>query len=229
MPRENLFANFDIFEENTKAYKYYTILKTFPEKTYQSIVSTAILKLSFVINGIEEDENDKDELDFEKLREEKIAVFLMMNENHNEDIKFNNIFISQFLATYSVENIGKEHIYMILDEFGRIGKIYGFIRDIELARSRKMSISLITNNIENIKEVYGMGFYNLMNSIDTQLLLGTSIKSDIMYFSELLGIDPEFIKDDLKFDELLIYEKGLRPILAEKDYFFMNEDWVNIL
>ena len=229
LPRENLFANFDIFEENTKAYKYYTILKTFPEKTYQSIVSTAILKLSFVINGIEEDENDNDELDFEKLREEKIAVFLMMNENHNEDIKFNNIFISQFLATYSVENIGKEHIYMIIDEFDRIGKIYGFIRDIELARSRKMSISLITNNIENIKEVYGMGFYNLMNSIDTQLLLGTSIKSDIMYFSELLGIDPEFIKDDLKFDELLIYEKGLRPILAEKDYFFMNEDWVNIL
>lgn len=229
LPRENLFANFDIFEENTKAYKYYTILKTFPEKTYQSIVSTAILKLSFVINGIEEDENDKDELDFEKLREEKIAVFLMMNENHNEDIKFNNIFISQFLATYSVENIGKEHIYMILDEFGRIGKIYGFIRNLELARSRKMSISLITNNIENIKEIYGMGFYNLMNSIDTQLLLGTSIKSDIMYFSELLGIDPEFIKDDLKLDELLIYEKGLRPILAEKDYFFMNEDWVNIL
>lgn len=229
LPRENLFANFDIFEENTKAYKYYTILKTFPEKTYQSIVSTAILKLSFVINGIEEDENDNDELDFEKLREEKIAVFLMMNENHNEDIKFNNIFISQFLATYSVENIGKEHIYMILDEFGRIGKIYGFIRDLELARSRKMSISLITNNIENIKEIYGMGFYNLMNSIDTQLLLGTSIKSDIMYFSELLGIDPEFIKDDLKLDELLIYEKGLRPILAEKDYFFMNEDWVNIL
>ena len=229
LPRENLFANFDIFEENTKAYKYYTILKTFPEKTYQSIVSTAILKLSFVINGIEEDENDNDELDFEKLREEKIAVFLMMNENHNEDIKFNNIFISQFLATYSVENIGKEHIYMILDEFGRIGKIYGFIRNLELARSRKMSISLITNNIENIKEIYGMGFYNLMNSIDTQLLLGTSIKSDIMYFSELLGIDPEFIKDDLKFDELLIYEKGLRPILAEKDYFFMNADWVNIL
>ena len=118
---------------------------------------------------------------------------------------------------------------MILDEFGRIGKIYGFIRDLELARSRKMSISLITNNIENIKEIYGIGFYNLMNSIDTQLLLRTSIKSDIMYFSELLGIDTEFIKDDLKNDELLIYEKGLRPILAEKDYFFTNEDWANIL
>lgn len=228
LPRENLFANFDIFEENTKAYKYYTILRTFPEKTYQSIASTAILKLSFVINGIEEDENDNDELDFEKLREEKIAIFLMMNENHNEDIKFNNVFISQFLATYSVENIGKERIYMILDEFG-IGKIYDFIRNLELARSRNMSISLITNNIENIKEIYGIGFYNLMNSIDTQLLLGTSIKTDIMYFSELLGIDSEFIKDDLKNDELLIYEKGLRPILAEKDYFFTNEDWANML
>ena len=74
----------------------------------------------------------------------------------------------------------------------------------------------------------GKEYYNIMNSIDTQMLLGTNIKSDMMYFSELLGIDPDFIKDDLKKDELLIYEKGLKPILARKDYFFDNEMWNNI-
>lgn len=228
LPKENLFANFDVFEENTKAYKYYTILKTFPEKTYQSIVSTAILKLSFVINGIKEERTDDDKFDFEELKDGKTAVFLMQNGNRNEDTKFNNIFISQFLSTYTIGNISQEHIYMILDEIGRLGKIYDFARNVELARCRKISISLMTNNMENIKDIYGKGYYNILNSIDTQMLLGTNIKSDIMYFSELLGIDSDFIKDELKNDELLIYEKGLKPVLARKDYFFDNEKWNNI-
>ena len=60
-------------------------------------------------------------------------------------------------------------------------------------------------------------------------ILGTNLKIDIEYFSELLGIDKSFIKDDLDRDKLLIYEKGLAPILADKYYFFQNEDWVKIL
>lgn len=228
LPKENLFANFDVFEKNTKAYKYYTILKTFPEKTYQSIVSTAILKLSFVINGIKEERKDDDKFDFEELKNGKTAVFLMQNGNRNEDAKFNNIFISQFLSTYTIRNISQEHIYMILDEIGRLGKIYDFARNVELARCRKISISLMTSNTENIKDIYGKGYYNILNSIDTQMLLGTNIKSDIIYFSELLGIDSDFIKDELKNDELLIYEKGLKPVLARKAYFFDNENWNNI-
>lgn len=228
LSKETLFSNFDIFAENSKAYKYYTILKTFPDKTYQSIVSTAILRLSFVINGIREEFKENDNLNFEELKDGKVAVFLMLNENHNEDIKFNNIFISQFLATYKIGDVGQEHIYMILDEVGRLGKIYDLARNMELARCRKLSISLLTNNMENIKDIYGKGYYNIMNSIDTQMLLGTNIKSDIMYFSELLSIDPDFMKDELKSDELLIYEKGLKPILAKKYYFFDNEEWKNI-
>lgn len=228
LPKETLFSNFDVFAENSKAYKYYTILKTFPDKTYQSIVSTAILKLSFVINGIREESKENDDFNFEELKNGKVAIFLMLNENHNEDIKFNNIFISQFLATYKIGDVGKEHIYMILDEVGRLGKIYDLARNMELARCRKLSISFITNNMENIKDIYGKGYYNIMNSIDTQMLLGTNIKSDIMYFSELLSIDPDFIKDELKNDELLIYERGLKPILAKKCYFFEDEEWKNI-
>ncbi len=228
LPQQTLFAKFDIFEENSKAYKYYTILKTFPDKTYQSIVSTAILKLSFVINGIREEAKENDNFNFEELKDGKVAVFLMLNENHNEDIKFNNIFISQFLTTYKVGDVGQEYIYIMLDEVGRLGKIYDLARNMELARCRKLSISFITNNMENIKDIYGKGYYNIMNSIDTQMLLGTNIKSDIMYFSELLSIDPDFIKDELKIDELLIYERGLKPILAKKCYFFDSEEWKNI-
>lgn len=79
------------------------------------------------------------------------------------------------------------------------------------------------------KNEYENDFYTLINHIDTQCLLGTNSKIDIEYFSELLGIDKSFIKDDLDRDKLLIYEKGLAPILADKYYFFQNEDWVKIL
>ena len=70
------------------------------------------------------------------------------------------------------------------------------------------------------EKIYEDDFYNILNHIDTQCLLGTNLKVDIEYFSDLLGIDTSFIKDDLDNDKLLIYEKGLGPILAEKDYYF---------
>lgn len=103
------------------------------------------------------------------------------------------------------------------------------ISHIEFARARKMSISTITNNLKRFESIYENDFYTLINHIDTQCLLGTNLKIDIEYFSELLGIDKSFIKDDLERDQLLIYEKGLAPILADKYYFFPNEDWVKIL
>lgn len=162
------------------------------------------MKLSFVINGITENMEYDDEFNFIDLANEKIAIFLMINENHIEDRKFSNLFISQFLATYTVGNTGNEHIYLILDEVERIGKIYNFSRNIEIARCRKISISLLTNNLERLKNIYGNEFYSIINSIDTQMLLGTNIKTDIAYFSDLLGLDDDFIKNDLKNDKLLI-------------------------
>jgi hypothetical protein len=44
----------------------------------------------------------------------------------------------------------------------------------------------------------------------------------------LVGLDDDFIKHDLDNDKLLIFEKGLKPILANKDYFFRHEEWTKI-
>ena len=105
------------------------------------------------------------------------------------------------------------------------GKIYQLPRNIEIARARKISITLSTNNLGNLHKIYGDDFYNIINTIDTQLLLGTMLKSDIDYFSDITGLDNEFIKNDLGREQLLIYEKGLKPIIAEKQYYFNEENW----
>ena len=229
MDREKLFKKFDSFDINSKANDYYTIIKTLPEKTYTSVVSTALMKLSFVIDGMPRDHVFDKSFEFEKLSQEKVAIFVVCKENSRVDYKIANVFISQLLSQMSIYNNKKEHIYMILNEIDKMGKIHDFTRNIELARARKISISTITNNFKKLESIYGNEFYTIINHIDTQCLLGTNLKVDIEYFSELLGIDKNFIKEDLENDKLLIYEKGLAPILADKYYFFQNQEWIKEL
>ena len=225
LEKDKLFEKLDKLSENSKLAKYYSILKTYPEKTYSSVVSTAIMKLAFVINAIPEDRNYEEKFDFTNLRNNKIAIFLICEENCKEDKKIINIFISQLLSQLKMSDSIKERIYFILDDVNIFVKIYELPRNIEIARARKISISLSTNNLEKLHKIYGDDFYNIINTIDTQLLLGTMLKSDIDYFSDITGLDNEFIKNDLGREQLLIYEKGLKPIIAEKQYFFNEEIW----
>lgn len=229
LKKDELFEKLDNFPENSKLSKYYSILKTYPEKTYASVVSTAVMKLAFVINKIEEDRNYDEKFDFTDLRKNKIAIFLTCEENSKEDKKMINIFISQLLSQLKIYDDSEKNIYFILDEVNIFGKIYELPRNIQTARARRISINLLTNNLENLKKVYGDDFYSIINTIDTQLLLGTMLKSDIDYFSDITGLDNEFIKNDLGRDKVLIYESGLKPIIAEKQYFYDNEEWRSIL
>lgn len=229
LEKDKLFEKLDNFSDNSKLSKYYSILKTFPEKTYSSVVSTAIMKLAFVINAIPEDRNYEEKFDFQDLRNNKMAIFLICKENSKEDKKIINIFISQLLSQLKLSDIGKEKIYFLLNEVSMFGKIYELPRNIGIARARNLSISLLTNNLGMLRKIYGDDFYNIINTIDTQLLLGTMLKSDIDYFSDITGLDNEFIKNDLGRDQVLIYEKGLKPILTEKQFFFNQEEWKDII
>ena len=230
LSKDALFEKLDSYSQNPKLSKYYSILKTYPEKTYSSVVSTAIMKLAFVINAISEDRDFVEKFDFTDLRNNKMAIFLICEENCKENKKIINIFISQVLSQFKIyDSFNKEPVYFLLDEVDMFGKIYELPRNIEIARPRKISISLLTNNLEKLHKIYGDDFYNIMNTIDTQLLLGTMLKSDIDYFSDITGLDNEFIKNDLGREQLLIYEKGLKPIIAEKQYFFNEEKWEEVL
>ena len=225
LDKEKLFEKLDGIDENSKLAKNYDILKTFPDKTYLSIVSTAIMKLAFVINLIPEDRLYDEKFDFNELMQKKMAIFLICKENKKEDKKNINIFISQLLSQIAFSNEFTERLYLLLDEIGMFGKIYELPRNIQIARTKKVSISILTDKLGRLSQVYGDEAYTILNCTDTQLFLGTNLKSDIEYFSDLLGIDNEFIKNDLERDKLLIYEKGLKPIIAEKDYYFNNEKW----
>lgn len=220
LSKEELFQKLDRNTLGAKANKYYSILKTLPEKTYLSIASTAMVKLTFVINTIPDDRNYSEKFDFTQLRQKKMAIFLLQRDNKKEDRKLANLFLSQLLAQFTRNKEPQKPIYFFLDEVDQLGKIYELPRKMETAKATNISLHLLTRNLEKLKSLYENDFYTLMNNIDTQLFLGTNLKTDINYFSELSGIDTEFIKNDLGRNQLLIYEKGLKPILAEKKYYF---------
>jgi len=223
--KEDLFDKFNEFEKDSKGYKYTRLLKTFPEKTFESIASTALVKLSFVINKYSDNEDYNEKIDFSELYDKKIIFYIEFNENNKDDQKIANIFVSQILSQLEKRDNINEKIYFLLDAVGLLGKINNLGTHILTSRGRKISISLISHNFISLEKIYGEELYSMLNTVDTQMLLGTNVKSDIEYFAEILGIDKNIVKN-LEKDNLLIFEKGLRAIKAEKDYYFEHEEFI---
>lgn len=223
--KEVLFEKFNEFEPCSKGAKYAALLKTFPEKTYASIVSTAIVKLSFVIDKIEDDRNFHKEFDFSDFKKKRIALFVGFGEENKSDIKIANIVISQALSQLKNKDEINEHVYLLLDGIGMLGKIENLSTSILLARPNKLSIHLISNSVSILQKIYGDDFYSMLNTIDTQILLGTNLKSDYEYFGELFSIEPNQIKEKWDNEKVLISEKGLGMIETKKDYFFNHSEW----
>ena len=222
--KEALFSKFDELEKDSKGDKYARLIKTFPEKTYASVASTALVRVSFIINKYSSDIVFDEKINFSQLYDQKTIFYISFNESNKDDQKLANIFVAQVLSQLEKREDVNENIYFLLDAVGMLGKIQDLGTHILTSRGRKLSISLISNSFSNLEKIYGDEIYTMLNTIDTQMLLGTNIQSDIDYFSQILGVDENEIRT-LDRDKLLIFEKGLKAILAEKDYFFNHDEW----
>ena len=220
--KDVLFSKFEEFEENSKGYKFARIVKTFPEKTYASITSTALVKLSFIINKVTDVDDSTELVDFTELYNKKTILYIRFDENFRDEQKMVNILITQILSQLDVDNLdsnASQKVFFLLDGFGMIGRINNLGMYTSCSRRNNISLSFIIQNIKVLEKIYGDELYSVLNNVDTQLLLGTFINSNIEYFADLLMIEPKNIKE-LDKDKLLIFEKGLKAIEGEKDYYF---------
>jgi type IV secretion system protein VirD4 len=144
--------------------------------------------------------------------------------------------------------------YFILDEFANIGKIPDFDKKISTSRSRKISFSVILQNLDQLEAVYEKSNETIIGNCDTHVFLGSNSQKTVEYFSKALGEktishysvstnrDKQFHKtgtsnsdqimaralmtpDELRRmdnDLCIIFEKGLRPIKANKFYYFKH-------
>ena len=235
---------------------YYKSIEIAPEKTYGSILSSLQSKLGKFDSKEIAELTSTDTIDFEEIGNKKTAVYVISSDTHTAYDFLLTIFFSQMiqqLYDYADQNGGKlkEQTFFILDEFANIGKIPDFDKKISTSRSRKISFSVILQNIDQLEAVYEKSYETIMGNCDTHVFLGSNSFKTVEYFSKALGektIGRDSISinrdrqnwrtgksvsdqvmarapDELRRldnDQCIIFEKGIKPVKANKFYYFKH-------
>jgi len=244
----------------------YKSIEIAPEKTYSSILSTLQSKLGKFDSKEIAELTSTDTINFEEIGNKKTAVYVISSDTHTAYDFLLTIFFSQMiqqLYNYADENGGalKVPTYFILDEFANIGKIPDFDKKISTSRSRKLSFSVILQNLDQLEAVYEKSYETIIGNCDTHVFLGSNSYKTVEYFSKALGektIERDSIsinKDRQYFrtgqsvsdqvmaralmtpDELrrmdndlcIIFEKGIKPVKANKFYYFKHKNMASAL
>lgn len=237
----------------------YKSIEIAPEKTYGSILSSLQSKLGKFDSSEIAELTSTNTIDFEEIGSKKTAVYVISSDTHTAYDFLLTIFFSQMiqqLYDFADRNGGKLPMptYFILDEFANIGKVPDFDKKISTSRSRKISFSVILQNLDQLEAVYEKSYETIIGNCDTHVFLGSNSQKTVEYFSKALGektIERESVSvnkdkhnwrqgtnvsdqvmaralmtpDELRRmdnDLCIIYEKGIKPIKAEKYYYFQT-------
>ena len=237
----------------------YKSIEIAPEKTYGSILSSLQSKLGKFDSKEIAELTSTDTINFEEIGSRKTAVYVISSDTHTAYDFLLTIFFSQMiqqLYDFADRNGGALPMptYFILDEFANIGKVPDFDKKISTSRSRKISFSVILQNLDQLEAVYEKSYETIIGNCDTHVFLGSNSQKTVEYFSKALGektIERESVSinkdkhnwrqgasvsdqvmaralmtpDELRRmdnDLCIIYEKGIKPIKAEKFYYFQT-------
>ena len=244
----------------------YKSIEIAPEKTYSSILSTLQSKLGKFDSKEIAELTSTDTINFEEIGSKKTAVYVISSDTHTAYDFLLTIFFSQMiqqLYNFADDNGGALKIptYFILDEFANIGKIPDFDKKISTSRSRKISFSVILQNLDQLEAVYEKSYETIIGNCDTHVFLGSNSYKTVEYFSKALGEktisrdsisinrDRQYFKtgqstsdqvmaralmtpDELRRldnDLCIIFEKGIKPVKANKFYYFKHKNMVSKL
>ena len=170
----------------------YKSIEIAPEKTYGSILSSLQSKLGKFDSKEIAELTSTNTIDFTDIGKEKTAVYVISSDTHAAYDFLLTIFFSQMiqqLYDFADESGGALPVptYFILDEFANIGKIPDFDKKISTSRSRKISFSVILQNLDQLEAVYKEQHETIMGNCDTHVFLGSNSQKTVEYFSKALG------------------------------------------
>ena len=170
----------------------YKSIEIAPDKTYSSILSTLQSKLGKFDSREIAELTSTDTIDFESIGKKKTAVYVISSDTHAAYDFLLTIFFAQMinqLYNFADESGGKLPVptYFILDEFANIGKIPDFDKKISTSRSRKISFSVILQNLDQLEAVYDKSHETIIGNCDTHVFLGSNSQKTVEYFSKALG------------------------------------------
>ena len=190
---DELYERLEMRNPEHIAIKYYRAFRSGSGKTIKSIQITLASRLDkFNLESLAA-LTITDQLNLELLGEKKTALFVIIPDN---DTSFN--FLVSILYTqlfqqlfYSADhNHGgtlPQHVHFIMDEFANVSLPDDFDKILSVMRSRGVSVSIILQNLAQLKALFEKQWESIVGNCDEFLYLGGNEQSTHKYVSELLG------------------------------------------
>lgn len=192
-PLDILFDRLEVKNPNHIALKYYRDYHCGSAKTLKSIQITLASRLEkFNLDSLSM-LTMTDELELETLGEKKTALFALIPDN---DTSFN--FIVSILYTQLFQQLfytadhkygGRlpVHVHFVMDEFANVSLPDDFDKILSVMRSREVSVSIILQNLAQLKALFEKQWESIVGNCDSFLYLGGNEQSTHKYVSELMG------------------------------------------
>ena len=192
-PLDELFKRLEMIDSNSLALKQYKIYKQAAGKTAKSIlISVGVRLAAFNLEELAS-LTKYDEMELEQIGERKAALFAIIPDN---DSTFN--FVVGMLYTqlfqmlyYQADYVhGGElpvPVHFLMDEFANVALPDEFDKLLSTMRSRQIFVSIILQNLAQIKALYKDSWESILGNCDETYYLGGNEQSTHKYISELLG------------------------------------------
>ena len=173
--------------------RQYKIFKKAAGKTAKSILISAMSRLAFLdLTDCKRMFAGKDEMEFEKLGQEKTALYIVNSDTDNTYNFILGMAYSQCLNILSrridegMRN--KYHVALLMDEFANGAKVPNFPTILSVVRSRNISCKIIIQSISQLKKMYEKGneWESVVDNCDLKVFLGAGYSS-CKWLSEQLG------------------------------------------
>lgn len=192
-PLDELFDRLEMREPDHIALKYYRNYRSGSGKTLKSIQITLVSRLEkFNLDSLASITRT-DEMKLWSLGEKKTAIFAVIPDN---DSSFN--FIVGLLYTQLFQQLYYQadvvhggrlpiHVHFVMDEFANVALPDEFDKLLATMRSREISVSIIIQNLAQLKTLFEKQWESIVGNCDEFIYLGGNEQSTHEYVSKLLG------------------------------------------
>ena len=190
---DELFERLEMRSPEHIALKYYRDYRSGSGKTLKSIQITLAARLEkFNLESLAA-MTIADELDLSSIGEKKIALFIIIPDNDSSfnflvSILYTQLFQQLFYtADHIYDGALPVHVHFIMDEFANVSLPDDFDKILSVMRSRNVSVSIILQNLAQLKALFEKQWESIIGNNDLFLYLGGNEQSTHKYVSELLG------------------------------------------
>lgn len=185
-PLDKLFNNLEHTNPYHIAVKYYRDYHSGSAKTLKSIQITLAARLekfnlsslsNLVVN---------DELDLPSLGEKKVALFALIPDNDTSfnfivSILYTQLFQQLFyIADHKYNGSLPMHVHFVMDEFANVSLPNDFDKILSVMRSRSVSVSIILQNLAQLKALFEKQWESIVGNCDELLYLRTEMSKALI-------------------------------------------------